>query len=1012
MSGGKMKVVGRLSRAAEAKRRVTDDQDMLTSMTQMVACTQDIQQRYHSILGPLSLFFQSKPEGEKRADRVQEERPVSPSVSEGVKTNPTSLADMCQQLQYRIQEHSVLHSTPVEDQQALVAVMTSELGLIWQDLKGLMDEPTLNQEENMQLQAETCQEVLRICQELYLNYLHLLDRLRRRAVFSDQANRSRLGAQMSIDCTSLLNVHSIRRSVAAGIKATRRARLSAERPRAAGRDLKGAMETHTALPCKLDFGLTLQTKAGCKKSGAIRQGKNPMERDLREMTEKMGDMDLEQVYDLMPCHLELITNKGLLSLLLFSLYCSVAFSVSLSVSISLAFSLFLSHRRAHTHIVKYTCDNDKQFFVSTSSSDMCVCLDAARASLANVSQSDEEPSMYYHGYTRLKGCSSMPDLQRETLLEELEMEALPARPKSPLVLLATGPCSSIEKPIDPAHDLRRLLQDRVIVDQAVTDSDTDLPPLIKALAWRSSTKLQQLTHTLQKQEEEGEKRERYRVPVEEPEHPQGAVENVALSHGSLARTAAARVSDRVLRDTINIHTYPPVYNNLTKELDLSSVQWLDRNLFAGEEIKEVYKELSKSKSTQYLNFDEDPMIEPALTNIRWSLKKKNHQRFINPQLKRQNTNDMSHRKRTEIPADHKKPEDQNSRAYTAWLQWWKTDLSVEDYLRYITNQDSDYLWAAFHLYDSGDSDDEEDERRRLLQLRRDERKNRRRQKMEALKGQKQEYVTGVWNVNTVLLGGLWKEPHLEEEEESPDEEITSPKQAYKRTVSVGSKDASQGGVMGEGDQVQSRLERIWTLLCLPDTYRLDMAIKYSSHARRDQLEEAMAAWARAARLIQQRESLLARLELFERDASDPNRFFLQGYRGTSLARMNESKHRSKLNSQICSLEKVLSKILHHITDSFHDTVTYKGRPYREKMRWDRIEMLYWLQQERRVQALERVVEGRGSLPTRLPPLNHKLWLYPGTHPTPQGHTPTLSQRPHPHTHSGSNPTQPNSVYPV
>uniref|UniRef100_A0A4W5QSV4 Uncharacterized protein n=1 Tax=Hucho hucho TaxID=62062 RepID=A0A4W5QSV4_9TELE len=578
MSGGKVKVVGRLSRAAEAKRRVADGQDMLYSMTQMVACTQDIQQRYRSILGPLSLFFQSSPEGEKRADRVQEERPVSPSVSEGVKTNPTSLADMCQQLQYRIQEHSVLHSTPVEDQQALAAVMTSELGLIWQDLKVLMDEPTLNQEENRQLQAETCQEVLRICQELYLNYLHLLDRLRRRAVFSDQANRSRLGAQMAIDCTSLLNVHSIRRSVAAGIKATRRARLSAERPRAAGRDLKGAMATHAALPCKLDFGLTLQAKAGCKKSGAIRQGKNSMERDLQEMTEKMRDMDLEQVYDLMPCHLELITNKG-----------------------------------------------------------------AAPASLPNVSQSDEEPSMYYHGYTRLKGCSSMPDLQRETILEELEMEALPARPQSPLVLLATEPCSSIEKPIDPAHDLRRLLQDRVIVDQAVTDSDTDLPPLIKALTWRSSTKLQQLTHTLQKQEEEGEKRERYRVPVEEPEHPQGAVVNVALSHGSQARTAAARVSDRVLRDTINIHTYPPVYNYLTKELELSSVQWLDRNLFAGEEIKEVYKELSKSKSTQYLNFDEDPMIEPALTNVRWSLKKRNHQRLINPQLKRQNTNVMSHR---------------------------------------------------------------------------------------------------------------------------------------------------------------------------------------------------------------------------------------------------------------------------------------------------------------------------------------------------------------------------------
>lgn len=67
MSSGKIKVVGRLSRAAEAKRRMADGQDMLTSMTQMVACTQDIQQRYRSILGPLSLFFQSNPEGEKRA---------------------------------------------------------------------------------------------------------------------------------------------------------------------------------------------------------------------------------------------------------------------------------------------------------------------------------------------------------------------------------------------------------------------------------------------------------------------------------------------------------------------------------------------------------------------------------------------------------------------------------------------------------------------------------------------------------------------------------------------------------------------------------------------------------------------------------------------------------------------------------------------------------------------------------------------------------------------------------
>lgn len=49
----------------------------------------------------------------------------------------------------------------------------------------------------------------------------------------------------------------------------------------------------------------------------------------------------------------------------------------------------------------------------------------------------------------------MPDLQRETLLEELEI-TLPDLPPSPLVLLSTDPRSSLEKHISPGEDLRRL----------------------------------------------------------------------------------------------------------------------------------------------------------------------------------------------------------------------------------------------------------------------------------------------------------------------------------------------------------------------------------------------------------------------------------------------------------------------------------------------------------------------------------------------------------------------------
>ncbi|KAL0963002.1 hypothetical protein UPYG_G00348240 [Umbra pygmaea] len=834
---------------------------------------------YRSTLGPvLPLFFQSDSKEKMTADRVQKEKPVSPSVNGRVKTPPTSLAEMCQQLKHRIQGQALICSALVEDQQALEAVITSELDLIWQDLNSLMDEPTLTKQENRQLQSETCQEVLRLCQELYLNYLHLLMALRRRAVFTDQANRSRVVAQMAADCTRLLNVHSVRRYIATGIKASRKAQTSA------GADLKQDTKTHTEMPLKLDLSVTMA------------ESKTPVDRTVsHEIIEKMGLVDLEKAYDLTPCHLEQITRK--------------------------------EDRQTHSAVH------------------------------ANLFAEDVEPGMYYHGYTRLKGCSSMPDLQRENLLEELEMKTPQPRAHSRLVLLDTGPCPSLKEPLNPADDLRRLLLDRLPVDCAVTDPDADIPPLIRALTCRSSTKLQLLTLTLQKLEEKEEKQRSCTVAVEEPVHLQGDVVNVALSHGSVARTAAARLSDRVHLDTINIHPYPPV---LTEELELSSVQWLDRNLFPGKEIKEVYKELSKSISTQFLSFNEDTMIEPTLNNHKWSLK--NHQKLINPQLKRPDSNTQAHRNRTEITADHKKPLDQNSRAYTAWLQWWKTNLSLDDYLRYISNQDSDYLWAVFHLYNSDDEDEEEDEKERLLHLQRHERKKRHRQKIEALKGQKQEYVTGLWNVNTVLLGGLGKDPELEGDGASSEEDITSPKQAHKKTV-------SGGWASVEGEHIQSRLERIWTVLCLPDAHRLDMAIKYSCHAYRDQLEEATAAWEQAAHLIQQRETVLARLELFEREASDPNRFFLRGYQGTSKARMDEAKHRSKLNSQISSLEKLLSKILHHITDVFQDTVTYKGRPYEEKMCRDRVEMLYWLQQERRIQALDRVVDEGGLIPARLPSLN-------------------------------------------
>ncbi|XP_062373876.1 coiled-coil domain-containing protein 87 [Sardina pilchardus] len=855
------------------------------TQNQMVSYASDAQQRYQK----MSLFFQytSKEDSGEAQDATD-------SVLEGIGAIPSSLSELCFQMQQRIKTCAVPSLSP-EDQEALESVMTSELGLIWQDLRVSRPDPTLTWSENRALRHKTFGEVLRLCEQLHLSYTHLQHSLRRRAVFTDAANRSRLAAQMASDCTSVLNVHSIRRDIAAGIKAERKAKAKARRS-------PKSREERKQMVLKLSKGKTWVSK----------QHKESVQKDIAEIKEKIGLISLEHVYDLMP------------------------------------------------NLLEKTVDFNRSRTEKTGPDE----------ALPVVPTEDEAYDVSDGLFTRLKGCKSMPDLSRETLLDELEMDAPPPRPQSPLVLMVISKPVVQQQTLSMADDLNRLLQDDSSLDN--TDPDVDIPPLIKARSYRSSAKLQRLQAVLQSLREKRERLTQSRVTLKRPEHPQAEVVSVPISSHATARLAAARVSDRVAPEKINVNMFPPVYDDVNRDIEASSVQWMDRNLFTGAEIKEVCKELSKGLMQKYLGFEKDDMIEPSMVQDKPHRLKKTPNQLINSALK----NNISSKKRAEAPMEHKKPLDVTSRAYTAWFLWWKSHLSLDDFLRYLTTQELDYLAVVFQLLDNETKKDSEEDKRKALQQQRDEKKRARTEKIEALKRMKQEYVMGVWNVNSVLLGGLWKDPVLEEEN-SPDEEDASVEIQFleKNVVDQEQRDAP---LQVDSDQLMARLERIWAVLCLPDRLRLDMAIKYSSQAYRDQQEKAIVAWEQAARLIQQREMVLSKLELFEWEASDPNRFFHPGYPGTSNARMSESKQREEMNTQITSLERDLSKIISEISDCFRDTVTYKGRPYREKMRWDRTEMLYWLQQERRVQSLERVVTRKGLLPTRLAPLE-----LAHTHPTPQ-----------------------------
>ena len=49
-----------------------------------------------------------------------------------------------------------------------------------------------------------------------------------------------------------------------------------------------------------------------------------------------------------------------------------------------------------------------------------------------------------------------------------------------------------------------------------------------------------------------------------------------------------------------------------------------------------------------------------------------------------------------------------ARSYASWLQWWKNTINSDDYIKYLSTQESDYMGVVFHFYNSDDEDDEDD----------------------------------------------------------------------------------------------------------------------------------------------------------------------------------------------------------------------------------------------------------------------------------------------------------------
>lgn len=524
-----------------------------------------------------------------------------------------------------------------------------------------------------------------------------------------------------------------------------------------------------------------------------------------------------------------------------------------------------------------------------------------------------------------------------------------------------------------AEDLRRLVQRPVVKPTPLNvdiDEESELPPLIKALTLRKTNEiryqqLRRMLHSLQ-QEEAAAKKQRRTIMRAPASHPQAATVDFQVHKKMVVKAADLQVSERVFLEAVAMEKFPVVYNHLTGEIDAATVKSLDAALFAGEEVREIYQELINTLPKDHLAFSQGDMTERPAVNLDLELC------FASSTLTRKKGEQVINEELSKIlPAGPFAPDDVvdtlktpnlpfkkvtgAKHEYVSWLKWWKSTFNADNFLKFIGYKQSDYLPVIFHLYSV------EDDQEKELVLDEDEIKRQVQEKKAALKqaveqqAREENYQAGEWNVGPV-------------------ESIGNIVPAAAPALEVQGLGAAGLGAAGLGAfpydyrpeelrSLQRRLERLWTVLHFSDRERLDMAIKYSSTSYYYLLPDMLHSWETAAQAIQERELLLAELERFELSASDPNRFFRKIRRSFRM-RFNESRIRSQLYYVLSQYNSEIRSHLVHIQEIFNDIVTFKGRPYGKKMEWDVVEMLYWLQQERRASVLRREVQRGGR---RLPP---------------------------------------------
>ncbi|CAI9167238.1 unnamed protein product, partial [Rangifer tarandus platyrhynchus] len=820
----------------------------------------EFQRIYHRLLRPLSLFPRRTTRTASQEHLLQEVPMVLPLPV------PRLTAQLvCRQVAERLTKSGLEARAPHKVRLRFTEVILDELKCSWQEPPTEFGMSHLN---NQRLRKRLLIYVLLSCEQLFARYLHLQKLMSTSAVvFTESATLTRLAASLARDCTVFLTGPDVYRSLLSDFLALlkeEQAQVSVPRLRAVG---LGAFKLFS-VPWHHIPGFTQVPRFNLSLNYLIQLSRP---RDLASEPEKDPMKELKSI-------------------------------PQLKKKKPLRWLSSMQKRRESTF--------SSQIAPLPGSSVAPPC----RA----------PPTSHLPLYSQLQRGQSMPSLREGwRLADELGLPPLSPRPLTPLVLVAESKPELAGDTV--AEDLKQMMKNMQLGWSQCPPLDSGLPPLLGALTHRPAAthhveELQRMLNSLKEQEAlEHRGLQPPKPPLLEP---QPLTVTLKLRN-QMVQIAAVQVSGRNFLDSFHIEGAGVLYNHLTGELEPKLIEQMDMDRTFGSSIREVYTELMSRVSNNHFSFDQGPLVEPT-TNKDWSaflssafLRQEKQHRIINTKLA-----ELYSQKASALQSNADKVSSftslQASKSWdrwsnkARWLNWWKSTLSVGDYFKYLTTQETDFLHVIFQMYEEEDPVETVAPIKESIKIQ---------HPPPLLEDDEPDFVPGEWDWDTVLEHRLGSKSSFLEDSHK----ILS---------------------------LQKRLERVWSMLDVPEKDQLDMAIKYSSNARLRQLPALVSAWERALQPIQLREILLGRLEWFERQASDPNRFFQKTNVGLSRF-LEENQIRGYLQRKLSTVEASLVPLLAEVELVFGEPVTFKGQRYLDKLKHDKVEMLYWLQQQRRVRHLTR-----------------------------------------------------------